>query len=242
MNLMMLGSTAGGFEGLTPLVYHLEMEDGQSGPHTYPYSNASYTPSVGDLVIGFHSMVYQVISGLTTYINDFTQIALEHGDSIVDATTYVGYRIMDGTETTISVKGVGMSRATSTLGFIVFAAGDYDPVNFLDTTATTANGTEYSPTIPSITTATDNAYVLSVVAQSFANGEGAEITTSNYTEYDSNFLLQASDTRDHLVGVFRTTQETAGLFTPGAANVSYTSAPYNGWNSWSAVTVAIRKA
>lgn len=173
-----------------------------------------------------NDVCFVVIGGVSYTIATagYTQIAtVTSGTHVVRV-----YRKIQGAtpDTTFAFTGSGNTAdAVSYIGYVLRGVNTTTPE---DATPTTASGNSTNPDCPSITTVTDNAWVLAM-----ASNQANDASITGPTGYSNFQQVSYNDTNASSTGAATLLKTTAGAENPPS---------FTGWNTgtWGAITVAVR--
>lgn len=186
-------------------------------------ANATITwPTLAQDDVAFVGVARRGTPALTT--TGYTEIASATSGSL----TFKVFRKVQGASPDANVVATGDGDANHAMEAVGLVLRGVDTTTPEDATPTTGTGTSTDPDGPSITTATDGAWVLS-----FAASEVHDLAVTLPSGYSNQASGSATDTNPASAGVATKEVATAGAENPGA---------WTNWLSgtWAGITVAVR--
>jgi len=183
------------------------------------------TPAENDVVIVFGGAGVFNSPNPTAPGSGYTQIALQASASIYFGAWYK--RMGASPDSSVLCRGNGVASGATAYGCYVLRG--VDTTTFADATATTAGVTaSTNPDCPSITTVTNNAWVIAV-----AGSKVYDTTPGTVSGYSNQYNTAGDDTNDITVAGATFEKTTAGAENPAA---------WSSWASgnWYAITIAVR--
>lgn len=205
-----------------------------SSSGTYDINISGLSKQSGDIIILAYCVGSAANRAPSLYAIGFTEITSVYANGTENETTlYVGYKISNGTETSITISPTGSVYDAASM--VVKVWRGIDTENPIDVTVTTSvNASNQNPNPPAITPSTENALIVVAGGSGHDLGDAVTYTASGLTDFSS---VSMQETRDSTAGLGAYYDWVSGSYDPAAWSL-----PTDSGSSSVAATIALRPA
>jgi hypothetical protein len=197
--------------------------------------------AAGDLVVAVYAICDNTVrtATITDGTDAYTDLANISSNNNRATRLRVAYKVMGGTpDASVTFGGRGSTAASAVYCVLVFSGQN---ASVTDATTTTATGVNTSrPNPPAITPVTPGAFIFVIGAVAHGDGVGGSFSFSGLAY--SDFINATNTQSDNCLGVGLKTDWTSGAYDHPAFTYGGAGAGEASFNSWAAVTVALRPA
>jgi hypothetical protein len=188
--------------------------------------------TAGDIIIVVYCVGSASNRAPSLFAVEFTEITSLYANGTQNETTlYVGYRISDGTEDSISLSPTGNTYDAGSA--VVKIWRGIDNTNPIDVTVTTSvNSSNQNPDPPAITPVSENALIIVAGGSAHDLGSSVSYTASGLSDFSS---ISGNDIRDSTAGLGAYYDWTSGSYDPSSWSLTTDSG-----SSSVAATIALR--